>query len=183
MFSLSISFVRFHVSRLVRVQPGASALFSASLICAVAAAGALLVQSERADEADAQLSELQAKVGSSRSSAAAPGAVALAPLDLPPFESSGLVTALNETADESGLVLEEVAYALDDNSTQPFLRYRITMSIATTYPLVRHLVEKLGERVPHLALDSIHCAREDVGIAELNCDVVMSGFFRKTKGG
>ena len=69
-------------------------------------------------------------------------AASLAALDLPPFESDALVTILNETATDSGLVLDEMSYSLDDNINLPYSRYRVTMTLNANYPLIRRLSEQ-----------------------------------------
>lgn len=145
---------------------------------AIFAAAALVSQGTRDRNARAALAEL-ALSGTPASVQSAQAQAPATAAGLPPFQSSELVTVLNETATESGLVLDEVTYSLDDTGRQPFLRYRISMTIHAGYPLIRRLAEQLSAKVPHLTLDAIDCSRKDVVVAELSCDMAMSGFFRK----
>lgn len=172
-------FVRFHILRMLREQPSASISLTLCIVAAVAACALLISQTRRAAVADGELAEARAV-----SAAAEPSRKRLATSlptvpKLPGFQSSDLVTVLNETATESGLVLDEVTYSLDDNIRQPYLRYRITMTIHASYPLIRRLAEQLAAKVPHLTLDAIDCSRKDVGVAELSCDMAMSGFYSR----
>ena len=175
----SIPFLHFHILRMLRAQPLAVGVLLLCIALAAIATVALVGQATRAHAAQAQLAELRAKATPAQLvNSPAPANLSAAP-DLPPFQSAQLVAILNETATDSGLVLDEVVYTLDNNSNQPYMRYRITMSLHATYPLIRRLVEQLNTKVPHVTLDAINCSRKDVVVAELNCDVAMSGFFRK----
>lgn len=175
--------LRFYFLRMLRVHPVAAGMLVLCVALAVFAAAALVTQVRRASAAEIALAELQAKtIPALAPNRPAPSASAAA-LDLPPFDSAKLVTILNDTAGDSRLLLDEVTYALDDNASQPYLRYRITMTLNASYPLIRSLAERLSENVPYLTLDAINCSRKDVGVAELSCDMVMSGFFQKgTRG-
>lgn len=164
---------------MMRAQPFAMAALGLSVVLAVIAALCLVAQIQRADAARDRLAALQAKAPPMQEARSSVPDTSLAALDLPAFESAQLVKVLNETATDSGLVLDEVSYSLEDNTNQPFLRYRVTMSLNAAYPLIRRLTEQLNANVPHLTLDAINCSRKDVVVAELNCDVIMSGFFQK----
>lgn len=179
MSSSSVSFLRFHLLRVVRSQPIAVGVLALCIALAGFAVAAVVAQSRRADNAQSLLADLRANATSSQAAKLLATSEQAAAPELPLFQSAPLVASLNDTAADSGLVLEEVTYTLDDNHNQPYLRYRITMTLNATYPLIRRLVEQLNANVPHLTLDAINCARKDVAVAELNCDVAMSGFFRK----
>lgn len=107
----------------------------------------------------------------------------LAPLDLPFFQSSGSIAKFNELATASGLTLNEVSYVLEENNSQPYLRYRFTLTVVSTYPQIRSVVAQLHSEVPHFTMDSIRCRRSDIAVAELSCDLALSGFFRKEPRG
>lgn len=163
---------------MLREQPAASGALVVCIAISLFATAALLSQSRRAAMAGSAVAALSAAQGTPRPR----GTVAhILPMgaDLPPLQSSELVTILNDTATESGLVLNEVTYSLDENNKQPYLRYRVTMTLHASYPLIRRLAEQLSAKVPHLTLDAIDCSRKDVVVAELSCDMAMSGFFRK----
>jgi hypothetical protein len=181
MSSSFFPFLRFHIVRMLRAQPVAMGFVVLSIALAAVAAMALAGQMRRVSAANAVLAQWQAKPAQV-AHAAAP-TVSAAALDLPPFQSARVVTILNETASDSGLKLDEVTYSLDDNASQPYLRYRITMTLNASYPLIRRLAEQLNANVPYLTLDAISCSRKDIGVAELSCDMVMSGFFQKASHG
>lgn len=163
----------------LRTQPVACALASVGFLLALIAGSVLLVQRERLHIAQTSLAELRRDAGSAAAARQKELPATLVPLDLPPFHSTSLVKVINETAEESGLVLDEIGYALDENDAQPFLRYRITMTVAAAYPLVRSYAASLNTKVPHLALDAITCEREDITVTVLTCDLALSAFFGK----
>jgi hypothetical protein len=174
-----LSLLRFHVLRVMRAEPLVSAAAAGACALAVLAGLAFLLQTQRLAEGRAELSRLEARArttGPVRPPEPAPGA---ALLGLPPFSSASLVATLHDMAADSGLALDEINYALEDNGNQPYLRYRITLEVSSTYPLVRRLAEQLSLKVGHLTLDNIHCERKDVAAAELKCDLALSGFFAK----
>lgn len=106
-----------------------------------------------------------------------------APKDLPPFRSSALVALVNDVANDAGLELKDIAYSLDDTPTQPYLRYRVGMSVVAAYPQVRQFAERLLERGAHLTLDGITCARSEPARQQLTCDLAVSGLFEKNVHG
>jgi len=177
MFSRRLYSLRFQLVQTMRTQPWAFAALSLGVAGAFVAAFALAIQWHRLDLVRAELARVN-------STARPTSPVSKKPLqtglpELPPFASAPLVATLNDTAVESGLVLEEVRYALDDNAGMPYLRYRITLSVNASYPLVRRLAERLHANVPNLMIDAIHCARKDVLMPDLRCELALSGLFRK----
>lgn len=177
-----LPFLRFHAQRLLREHPIASFVLATCIIFATVAAAVLVSQTRRAAAAKSELATLTAGFSAPRVTGLHSYARPLVP-QLPKFQSSELVTVLNETAAESDLILDEVTYSLDDNVRQPYLRYRITMTLHASYPLIRRLAEQLSVKVPHLTLDAIDCSRKDVVVAELSCDMTMSGFFSRGRHG
>lgn len=167
---------------MAREQPFAFIALAVSIGIALCAAVALGSQMRRAEMAQTALAELRGTAVLKRSPDVAAHLLPAVP-ELPSFRSSELVTVLNQTAAESDLVLNEVTYSLDDNTNQPYLRYRINMTLHASYPLIRRLAEQLSAKVPHLTLDTIDCSRKDVVAAELSCEMGMSGFFKKGVGG
>jgi hypothetical protein len=174
---LSLPALRFQFVRMWRTQPWALVALLSCLLALGLATVTLVLQQQRLDGARAELQRLSAvpaptvPIDSQSASAGIP--------ELPPFASAPLVAVLNDTASESGLVLDEVRYALDDNAGMPYLRYRITLSVNASYPLVRRLAERLQGTVPHLTIDAVHCARKNVQLADLTCELELSGLFRK----
>lgn len=181
MVLFSFQALRFQLVRMLRLQPLAlAALLSCGSLLTVASL-ALASQWQRLETVRADIRRLSAtrapvqRIDSAGASAKIP--------TLPPFESAPLVAVLNDTATESGLVLDEVRYALDETAGMPYLRYRITMSVNASYPLVRQLAERIQANVPHLTIDAIHCSRKNALIADLSCELALSGLFRKAGPG
>lgn len=179
MSSKFLSFCRFHLFRLLRAQPG---LFAALTIISLATVFSVLgyiQQWQQADSAEFQLSELRAKVKQTQSELISAEALTHAPLALPVFNSAQLVHRFHQLAAENKLPLGEISYSLDDSANQPYLRYRVTLTVSTSYPVIRHFVDQISAALPHVALDTISCAREDIGVVNLNCDLVFSAIFKK----
>jgi len=177
MVSYSLPALRFLFVRMLRTHPWALAALLLCVTSLTVAALILVKQWQRLDTARSSLQLLTAtppplpRVDSATATAGIPV--------LPPFESAPLVAVLNDIASESGLVLDEVRYALDEHAGMPYLRYRITMSISASYPLVRQLAERAQANVPHLTIDAIRCARKNALVADLSCELALSGLFRK----
>ncbi|AVR95249.1 hypothetical protein [Pseudoduganella armeniaca] len=102
--------------------------------------------------------------------------------ELPEFDSTEVVRAFTSIVADAGLPLEEVSYALEDVREQPYLRYRISLSVKSTYPQTRQAVAALASAMPHVALDGIRCSRESTAVAALGCELSFSAFFRKPHG-
>jgi len=100
-------------------------------------------------------------------------------LNLPWFDSAGLVAQLDAVAEEAKLPIDEVGYALEGSAQLPYLRYRITLSVTAAYPVVRQFVDDVTSTLRHVELDSISCARADITLPTPTCELVFSAFFRK----
>ncbi|QNM94823.1 hypothetical protein [Chitinimonas koreensis] len=100
-------------------------------------------------------------------------------LDLPDFQPMALPGELDAAAHATGLEFGEVSYVLEKAASQGFLRYRATLKVTSSYPVIRRFVDRLQARQPHLALTAINCSKDDIGIGELDCELSLSAFFRK----
>lgn len=179
MLLISYSFFRFHFRRLLRAQP---ILFSVTigtlLACAIVSLVLLNLWITQA-AMEKQLHEAIEKTQQFQREKKLSFLATVAPLDLPPFEGAKLVRNLNELAVESLLKLDEVSYVLEDNSNQPFLRYRITFTVLSRYLVIKRLMQKFQTRAPHILLDNISCTRDDIGVNDVSCDLVFSAYFKK----
>lgn len=101
------------------------------------------------------------------------------PLVLPAFQNANFIRTLHQIAGRSNLGLSELSYVLDDAPTQPYLRYRIQFSVPSNYPSLRRFINDMHTQLAHVTLDSISCSREDIKIAELNCDLSFTAFFAR----
>ncbi len=95
------------------------------------------------------------------------------------FESSGVVSTLNQVAQQTGVSIDEVSYVLDELVDQPYRRYQISFSTSSRYPLLRKMIQTLQSKNLHLSLDSISCARDDIVVADLHCSLTLSAYFKR----
>lgn len=182
MFVELLPYCRFHLLRFWRAQPRTFAMLAVIVLWLLIASLAYLQQWQLSNLATQELSSLLTNklnanlVGRSNQSGGQ------APSELPPFNSAQLVKKLNEVATDIKLPVDEISFTLEDNN-QAYLRYRIKFSVVSTYPVIRHFVNQLRDVMPYVSLDNISCAREDIGIPELNCDLVFSAFYRQSRHG
>lgn len=95
------------------------------------------------------------------------------------FESSSLVSMLNAVARETGVPIEEITYVLDEQGDQPFRRYQISFSTTSRYPLLRRMIQSLQSKISQLSLDGVSCVRDDIVVADLQCSLNLSAYFKK----
>lgn len=98
---------------------------------------------------------------------------------LPSFDSAHLVEMLTQTAKGAKLDIDETTLTLDDGTGQPYLRYRVSFSVTSSYPIIRRFVDDLKANVPNISLDSISCSRSDINTAPLGCDLAFSAYYRR----
>ncbi|HTD02724.1 hypothetical protein [Undibacterium sp.] len=176
-----MQYYKFHVIKFWRAQPLVFLMLALSSLIALAAAAMYLLQWQQAKLASAELNEVRAHRLTSR---AANVAVADSPIPfLPPFSSAQLLHTLNKVASDTKLPIDEVGYVLDDGAAQPYLRYRVTLRVAASYPVIRTFINQLNAELSNVALDAISCSRDDIVQAELTCDVAFSAFFHKEARG
>jgi len=102
---------------------------------------------------------------------------------LPPFVSAEVVAKFGGVARDIDLPLEEVSYVFEGATDQPFLRYRINMSVKTGYAHIRRFVAALAVEMPHVSLDAIRCSRESAAAQLIGCELAFSAFFERKPGG
>ena len=175
-----LAWLRFHVARMSRRHPFALTC-AALLLTAFGATGIWLLSMARheslvrRDIANANRALAQA--------ASAPTQQGTGSIDLPRFEPNKMVEAINRLAVNTKLPLDEVSFVLEDSRNQPYLRYRITLSVSTRYPAIKHFLDALQADQPQLALDAISCERDDITAADTSCDVNLSAFYRRPEHG
>ena len=99
--------------------------------------------------------------------------------DLPVFDSAAFIAQFHATAQEVGLLPDELVYVLESSAAQPFQRYRITTEVKAGYPELRKFIAAVGNAQPNVALDTLRCRREDASAAVLICQLAFSAFFHK----
>ncbi len=179
MTSGMFAFCRFHLLRLFHAQP---VLSLAVLSNGVALLAALLVwMTETHALASAQQQLLQLRGQSLRAEAAQHAAPLVKPSVpvLPWLDSANLVGQFSHIADDAKLPFDEVAYVLEEGGNQPYLRYRVTLTVSAAYPVIRRFVDDVAATLANVDLDTIACQRADVAMPVLSCELAFSAFFRK----
>lgn len=177
------SFLRFHFLRLFSAQPLVvgglvSAAFSALVASFVYWHEASLVRAEAHI-----LSELRSRTRAGDLASKQPTAPAFVAPALPWFQGADMVAKLNRIADNAALPVDEVGYELDVGTNQPYMRYRVTMTVTASYPAIRRFTRDVTAAMNNVDLDAISCTRSDINVVALNCDLGFSAFFRKDAHG
>lgn len=168
--------MRFYSAQLFRAAPASfvvccAALAAAVLLACVYLAGARQLagrQNELAVLRRLPVANLPAVQGSSSPA-----------LSLPWFDSARLVEQLGVVAAETKLPIDEIGFVLEQSAQQPYLRYRVTLSVTAAYPAVRQFVDDVTSTMRHVELDSIGCVRADIALPAPTCELAFSAFFRK----
>jgi hypothetical protein len=178
-----LPFLRFHAERLYRARPIVSMISAMSGIALAAAVAFSLEGRHAVQTAQADLARLQASI-SAKKPLTPPASLAGNPaMALPSFDNVELVQTLNSLAADANLPLDEVAYALDEGSSEPYLRYRINLAVAANYQAIRTFSDQFIGELPNVSLDAISCARRDVSTVPLTCDLAFSAFYRRSPRG
>jgi Tfp pilus assembly protein PilO len=98
---------------------------------------------------------------------------------LPKFNATELVGSFHGTARGVGLNIEEVGYTLDQTESQPYVRYRMNLSVQSPYPEIRKFLAAMASEFQHVSLDAITCSRAKTAATTLTCKLVFSAFFAK----
>ncbi|MYN40398.1 hypothetical protein GTP55_13545 [Duganella sp. FT109W] len=175
---LLYSYWRFQIRRLFRAHP----VLSTSFVCvSFGLAIAVAFYFDRMHTARAVRQEFDVASRAVKNQLASTPAVAatiVAPA-LPWFHSTDLVAQFGHLAEEIKLPIDEIGYSLEESPNRPFLRYRVTLTVAASYPVIRSFVDALSETMKNVDLDSISCTRADIAVAPLTCELAFSAFFRK----
>jgi hypothetical protein len=177
-----VSFCRFHAVRLFHAHPVLSLAGVASAVVLVTSFSFLMREMH---ESAAMQDQLDSLVASSRRHipAARPTGIAQPTQNLPWFQSSSLLDDFSRIAEHAKLPLDEVGYVLEESANRPYMRYRITMTVAANYPSIRQFVTEVSSTLKNVDLDSISCNRADIAVAPLTCELAFSAFFRMDQHG
>jgi hypothetical protein len=99
------------------------------------------------------------------------------------FDSVPLLDAIIRGADIAGLKVDEVKFALDDSPAQTFLRYRATFLLTGRYLGMRNFVKQVNSTMQNSSLDGVHCRREDIDVADVECELTLSAWYRRSTRG
>jgi Tfp pilus assembly protein PilO len=174
--------LQFYLLRSWHSQPLAVvAVLASSLGLAVVLGAAWRAESERRQVRDEIAALRHARTQRPAPVPADSAATADLPV-LPDFDSAAVVHTFTTVVTQAGLPLDEVNYALEDTREQPYLRYRISLSVKSGYPQLRKAVAALASEMPNVALDAVRCGRENPAMTALACELTFSAFFRKPHG-
>jgi hypothetical protein len=175
-----LPFLLFHLRRYVARQTAQFALLALSALAMLTALVVSMGLSQAQADALARNAYLKSQQGADQQ------AVAVAPnaaVSLRAFDSAQAVKDFDDIADRSGISVTELTFTLDEGKTQPFLRYRASMTVAANYLAIRRFVDQVGTDVPDVSLDTISCSRKALDDPILNCDLVFTEFFKKDDRG
>jgi len=173
-------YCRFHLFRWSRAYPIVFWLVVASAFVLVITSALWGFQTLGAVESESAILRLSQKQSTSSPS---PDMGPVMQNELPEFNSAQFVATLNHLAELTAMPIDDVAFNLDDTANLPYLRYRVKLSTAAIYPVIRSFVDRLRGELSNVSLDAISCARPDIGEAELTCELALSAFYRKSPHG
>lgn len=174
-----LSYLRFHCKRLFRAQPVAFVMVAAGILSAGLGILAYCKQLDNLHDVEEQLQALKQAAGQARQPAAPVELPGKSAIPLPKFDSVQLVHTLNELAAETRTPVDDVAYSLDDGTSLPYLRYRITLGVSAPYPVIREFGARLMVELPNVSMDSISCTRSDTSTIPLTCEMQFSAFYQR----
>lgn len=170
---------QFQVRRFVRSQPWLClSLTLGCVLCVVLGVAYVSVQRALTAAGDEQ----SALVATNRANSAQPKPPAVE-LALRPFDSAQAVSSLDQAAKESGAILNEVSFTLEEQANLPYLRYRASMTVIANYVTVRRFVDKVHAQVVDVSLDTISCSREAITARELKCELAFTAYYRAAQHG
>jgi hypothetical protein len=175
-----LPFLAFHVRRIRTTQPVLFVTLILSIVAFVGALCASLTMAAAGNEALARYHALKV------APAKAPTPVDVLPErgeTLRPFSSAQMVTALNEVGARVGVVVNELTFTFDEGKTEPFSRYRASMTLNANYLAVRRYVDQVRADIPDTSLDSISCTRKGIEDAVVTCELAFTAFFKKEERG
>lgn len=178
-----VSFLRFHFFHMLYGRPISAVLALVTALFLASSIGAWVVASRQLESASLQLAQLRERTIKSSAESRKPDLAPGVNPALPWFQSGQLSDRLRRVADDAGVPYDEVTYSLEEDFQQPFLRYRIGMTVAGGYPAVRRFVDGVAATLTNTELDAITCKRADIATVPLSCELAFSAFFRKDARG
>jgi hypothetical protein len=175
-----LPFLAFHLRRFRSTQPVLFVTLGLSILAFVIALCASLTMVAAGNEALSRYDSMKATPAKS------PTAVDTLPErgeTLRPFNSAQMVTALNEVGARIGVAVNELTFTFDEGKTEPFIRYRASMTLNANYLAVRRYVDQVHADIPDTSLDSISCTRKGIDDALVTCELAFTAFFKKEERG
>jgi hypothetical protein len=183
MMSDFVLFCRFHLLRHFQLRPALFVAGTASMVLLLFSAGFLITEMRETSAVQEQLNTLSTSSRRQPATVLPPPSLAQTTQNLPWFQSSSLLDGFSRIAEHAKLPLDEVGYVLEEGANRPYMRYRITMTVAANYPSIRQFVMEVSSTLKNVDLDSISCNRADIVIAPLTCELAFSAFFRMDQHG
>lgn len=175
-----LSLARFGVDRMIRDQPASCVGFLLALVLCIAA---FLAYSSF----QLKVSQLEV-IGQRLAAEQAFVTQSVVPVPetrriLRPFHSAEVVQALYDVSTLTKLPLSEVAFALNDGATHPYLRYSVSLTLVGDYVAIGRFVDQFHASLSDVSLDTFSCRREDIRAGALACDLSFAIFYHKDSGG
>lgn len=169
----------FQIRRLFRQQPLSSSMVLVSGISLIAASLGYVYMQVQATQINQAIKVTQSSSRIAKSSVPSGTIIPVLPI----FDSAQFASSLYKFADDAKLNVDEINYSLDDTANQPYLRYRISLTVTNNFQSIRQFVTRFQVELTHSTLDAINCNRESITSSALNCDLALSVFYRKTSRG
>ncbi len=90
--------------------------------------------------------------------------------------TADLSEVLHRVADTNDLSLDEVRYETRPERDLPIVQRAASFTLTDSYAHVRHYVEQVLRTQNNLSLEAFDCSREDIDIADVNCDIRITAF-------
>ena len=165
----------FRLSRFYEDAPAPLIALGLGIVSIAIALGGVIVENGEIDRMSHELARAGRLPLHSVRTPARPSAI----VTLPQFSGAALVQGINNVAQEMAIPFDEASYVLDSSATIPYKKYRVTLKTMAGYAEIRRFIPALSAELPHLGLDSIHCARPDLAAAALSCELAFSAFYSK----
>lgn len=98
-------------------------------------------------------------------------------VQLPPFDPSILVNAINRSSRTAGIAVGAIDLTLDRSADAAFVRYRAKFQVSGTYVAIKEFLFSQNSAEPVYWLDHVHCLRDTADAKMVRCDIALSAFY------
>lgn len=172
-------FFKFHYSYFFRSNPALTLIATIlSILCAIEGIALIevgIVQKETVEKMEL----IQAKIQGHQIETDQFEISNAPTVELPRFQSSKLVKSLHTIISGLDIPISEVNYSFEAQASKPYSRYKIGFMTLSQYPQLKTMLGQLKKEMPHVLLDGISCAREDMTSMDLQCDLTLSAYFQE----
>jgi hypothetical protein len=90
--------------------------------------------------------------------------------------TADLPEVLHRIADANDLSLDEVRYETRPEHDLPIVQRVASFTLTDSYAHVRHYVEQVLRAQNNLSLDAFDCTRQDIDVADVDCEIRIAAF-------